>query len=159
MVVGLGTHQEQHVPPARRPAAQLDRRPRELVDMPGDELHDRAPGAVVEQRIGVERRHELGVEVLEHGAHRTVGGHPGVDPAFERDDHDRLVQVGCVWSSTRSFMPVTRSRLRRAARRRAVDHVSEAVDLLGVGVAHRPPAYRAYTPGDDAGELPVAEAM
>ena len=44
---------------------------------------DRAPGALVEQRISIEGRHQLMPGRLEQGVYGGGGGVPGVHPAFE----------------------------------------------------------------------------
>jgi hypothetical protein len=74
--------------------AQLDLGPRQFRRHAVDDARDRPTGALVDEVLGVERGQHLGVDRVEHRADRVARAEAGVDPALERDDEDRFVEVG-----------------------------------------------------------------
>jgi hypothetical protein len=91
-VVGLGADEEQGLV-----AGVVDRRP-QLDAGPGEpgghavvDVHRRAARPVVEQHVGVEGGHGVGVEPVEQHLGGGGGGVAGVDPALEDHDQHGLV--------------------------------------------------------------------
>jgi hypothetical protein len=93
--VRFGPDEEQDVGPvAVTPVANLDLRPGQFGGDAVDDARDRSARALVDEVLGVEGREDLGVDGVEHRAHGVAGSEPGVDPAFETDHQDRLVELG-----------------------------------------------------------------
>ncbi len=92
-VVGLRTGQDEHVV-AVRSAQVADRQlgPGQRARPAVVDGEDRAPGAIVEELVGVEGRDRGRIHVQQAG--RGRGCAAGVDPAVEGDDEGRRHQVG-----------------------------------------------------------------
>ena len=65
-----------------------------------DDLERRAPGAIIEQLVRVERRHDRSLLAEELGE-RDGGGVAGIDPAIERADECRCDEVARIAGTPR----------------------------------------------------------
>jgi hypothetical protein len=99
-VVGLGAREHQEVALAESHATDDELRPGQLSEPPIDDLQRGPACAVVEQRIGVERRDiDRLIEQLFERRRRCA---TGIDPAVERGDQDRRDQVAGIARTARS---------------------------------------------------------
>ena len=95
--VGLVPEEQQHVAARvvlRR--VELDAGPRERGVHAVAQVHDRTARSIVEEPIGVEGRDRRRAQVGDERLGRRGRTEAGIDPAFERDDEDRRVEIGTV---------------------------------------------------------------
>ena len=116
---------------------------------PSRQVHDRTASSIVEEPIGVERRDRRRAQVGDERLGGRSGTEAGIDPAFERDDENRRVEVGTF------VQGVEQSRIGVAHDTRCAISAAVAAErstcTLNISKPPRPepiaPArYRAYTP-------------
>jgi hypothetical protein len=92
--VGLGPDEHERVPVAARGGhQQLGGRPGHLLDGAAGQPDDRPPGPEVDQLVGVEggQGGRVPARAQEHGS--RLAGQPGVSPAVEVDDQERVAEL------------------------------------------------------------------
>ena len=94
VVIGLGAAEDQDVSILSVAAGGgLDRRPVDPRGDPVDDVHCRAPGAVIEQPFGIELDDRFCPGGLDEVTGGEAGRLPRIDPPVEVDDEDRIEKV------------------------------------------------------------------
>ncbi len=163
--VGLRAGQHEDVAPRRRtPGAQLDRRPDEVGVDAVAKLHDRAPGAVVDERVVVEPHERAGLALLRQCGGRRCRSAGGVDPSGEHHDEDGLVEHRLVDEPLVRAVAVAAPVGSRQCVQVALggggglfDLQLERRELLGWSIAERAAEVARVHALDDAGQLPEGE--